>query len=134
MAEQIVEVVERWAEALRRGELAEEIWDENAEIVNAEGWVLDVTYRGREGVRKWWDDIAEAVSDLVLDFEEITALDHERVLTAQRFVGHFRTTGIPVDVTWASVITVRSGRIVHAIGYLTKNQALEATGHATGTD
>lgn len=61
-----------------------------------------------------------------MDIEEITPIDEERVLTVQRFVGQFRTTEIPLDASWASVITVRAGRMVHAIGYFTKEQALRA--------
>ena len=57
----------------------------------------------------------------------MTPLDEERVLTTQRWVGHFRHTGIPIDGSWASVITVRDGRIVHAVGYLTKKQAVRAS-------
>jgi ketosteroid isomerase-like protein len=62
-----------------------------------------------------------------MEIEEITPLDEERVLTVQRFVGQFRVTGIPNDADWASVITVKAGRIVHAIGYFTKEQALRAS-------
>jgi ketosteroid isomerase-like protein len=62
-----------------------------------------------------------------LEFEEMTPLDDERVLTTQRSVGHFRHTGIPFDGPWASVLTVRDGRIVHAVGYLTQKQAVRAS-------
>jgi ketosteroid isomerase-like protein len=124
----ITEVVARWAEALRRGDLGEEFWGPDLEIVNAEGWVLGgVTYRGHDGLRQWWHDLAEAFSEFKMEMEEITPLDEERVLTVQRFVGQFRLTEIPIDARWASVITVRAGRIVHAIGYFTKEQALQAS-------
>jgi ketosteroid isomerase-like protein len=61
-----------------------------------------------------------------MEIEEITSFDDERVLTVNRFVGHFRSTGIPFDGRWASVLTVRAGRITHAAGYLTKARALAA--------
>jgi ketosteroid isomerase-like protein len=124
------EVVARWADALRRDDLGEELWSPDLEIVNAEGWVLEATYRGHDGLRQWWHDLAEAFSDFRMEIEEITLLDEERVLTVQRFVGQFRVTGIPIDADWASVITIRAGRIVHAIGYLTKEQALRASSEA----
>jgi len=127
MGQQNVEVVARWAEALRRGNLGEALWDADLEIVNAKGWPLETTYRGHDGLRRWWDDLAEAFSDCALEFEEMTPLDEERVLTTQRWVGHFRHTGIPIDGSWASVITVRDGRIVHAVGYVTKKQAVRAS-------
>ena len=126
MGEQNVDVVSRWAEAIRRGDLAEELWDANLEIVNAEGWAIEATYRGHDGLRRWWSDLEEAFSDFAMEVEEITPLDEERFLTVQRFVGHFRATGIPINAQWASVITMKAGRIVQAVGYLTKGRALRA--------
>ena len=124
MGDQNADVLARWAETMRRGDLAEELWDEDLEIVNAEGWVVEATYRGYDGLRRWWGDLAEAFADFTMEVEEITPLDGERFLTVQRFVGHFRATGIPIDAQWASVVTVRAGRIVQAVGYLTKGRAL----------
>jgi ketosteroid isomerase-like protein len=71
-------------------------------------------------------DAIFARSDFAMEVEEITPLDEQRFLTVQRFVGHFRVTEIPIDARWASVITVRAGRIVQAVGYLTKRRALRA--------
>jgi ketosteroid isomerase-like protein len=123
----VTEVIARWAEVLRRGELGEEFWGDDLEIVNAEGWVVETIYRGHEGLRQWWHDLAEAFSDFRMEMDEITPLDEQRALTVQRFIGRFRTTEIPLDAEWASVVTVKDGRIVHAIGYLTKELALRAT-------
>jgi ketosteroid isomerase-like protein len=123
---QPIEVVRRWGEAVEAGDLAERLWHPDLEIVNAEGWALEATYRGHEGLHRWWSDLEEAFSDFRIEVEEITPVDEERVLTTQRFVGTFRTTGIPFDGPWASIITVRDGRIVHAMGYLSKRRALRA--------
>jgi ketosteroid isomerase-like protein len=126
MSERNEEVAARWAEAIQRGDLAEELWDSDLEIVNAEGSVLESTYRGHEGLHRWWADLAEAFSDFAMEVEEIRPLDEEHFLTVQRFVGHFRTTGIQFDAPWASVITVGDGRISRAVGYLSKGRALKA--------
>jgi ketosteroid isomerase-like protein len=126
MGERSVEIIARWAEAIRHGDPAEELWGANLEIVNAEGWPLEATYHGHDGLRRWWRDLEEACSDLTLEFEEITPIDEERVLTAQRWAGTFRATGLPCDGAWASIMTVRDGRIVRAVGYLTKRRALRA--------
>jgi ketosteroid isomerase-like protein len=89
MGEQNVGVVARWAEAIQRGDLAEELWDADLEIVNAKGWALEATYRGHDGLRRWWSDLAEAFSDFAMEVEEITPLDEERFLTVQRSLqGH----------------------------------------------
>jgi ketosteroid isomerase-like protein len=126
MDQESLEVVRRWRDAIQRGDLAEHLWDPNLEIVNAEGWALEATYRGHEGLRRWWSDLEEAFSEFRLEVDEVTSLNGGRVLTAQRFVGRFRTTDIPFDGAWASVLTVRGGRIVHAVGYLSKQRALRA--------
>jgi ketosteroid isomerase-like protein len=123
----VTEIITQWADALRRGDLGVEFWSTDVEIVNAEGWVVDTTYRGHDGLRQWWHDLAEAFSDFKMEMEEITPLDEQRALTVQRFVGRFRTTEIPLNAEWASVITVKDGLMVHAIGYLTKDLALQAT-------
>jgi len=122
----VTEVIAEWADALRRGELGEEFWSDELEIVNAEDWVVNTIYRGHEGLRRWWDDLAEVFFDFRMEMEEITSLDEQRALTVQRFLGRFKATEIPLDAEWASVITVKDGHIVHAIGYLTKDSALRA--------
>ena len=126
MAEDSLEVVGRWAEAIQRGDLADDLWDPDLEIVNAEGWALEATYRGHDGLHRWWNDLEEAFSEFRLEVEEVAPIDAERVLTTQRFVGRFRTTDIPFDGAWASVLTVRDGRIVQAVGYLSKRRAMRA--------
>jgi ketosteroid isomerase-like protein len=126
MGDQNLDVLASWAERVARGDLAEELWDPDLEIVNAEGWALEATYRGREGLRRWWSDVEEAFSDFGMEVDEVTQLDEEHFLTVQRFVGHFRATGIPFDGRWASLLTVRAGRIVRAVGYLTRGRAVRA--------
>ena len=121
-----LEIVKRWGEAIQRGDLAQELWAADLEIVNAEGWAIEATYHGYEGLHRWWSDLAEAFSDFAMQVEEIIPVDDERVLTVQRFIGPFRTTGIPFDAPWASVVTVKGGRITRAVGYLSKHRALAA--------
>ena len=128
MSEDAADVVRRWFEGTSEGDLAVELWHPDALIENARGWVLEVEYRGHDGVRQWWNDLAEAFADFRMELDELTPLDEERVLTTQRFVGHFRATGIELDGPWASVCTVRHGLIVHAVGYFTKQQAMKAAG------
>jgi ketosteroid isomerase-like protein len=123
-----VEVVRRWFEAMGRGDLGEELWDPGLRIENAAGWVIATTYSGHDGLRQWWSDLAEAFSDFRLELEELTPVDDARVLSTQRFRGHFRATGIEMNGLWASVTTVRNGRIVKAAGYFSKAAAMRAVG------
>jgi hypothetical protein len=43
-------------------------------------------------------------------------------------VGRFRHTGIRLDVSWASIVSVCDGKIVRAVGYGSLGQALKAAG------
>jgi ketosteroid isomerase-like protein len=103
-------------------------WDPDVEIINAEGWVIETTYRGHEGLRRWWDDLAEAFGDLRIVLEEVVEVDDERVLTTQRWVARFRTTEIPFDGRWASILWIRDGKVVRAHGHLSKRRAMRAVG------
>ena len=103
-----------------------EHWAEDVEIVNAAGWVIETAYHGHEGLRRWWEDLAEAFADFRMELVDAEDLDDGRVLTTQRLKGTFRSTGIPFDGLWASILHVREGRIARAEGYLSKGRALRA--------
>jgi ketosteroid isomerase-like protein len=125
-----LEIVLRAFEELRKGDFEGGAWDPNVEVVNAAGWVIETTYRGHTGLRRWWEDLAEAFGDFDLELDEMLEVDDERVLTTQRFVGHFRATEIPFDGLWASILWVRGGKVVRAEGYLSKRRAMRAAGIA----
>jgi ketosteroid isomerase-like protein len=103
-------------------------WDPEVVIENAEGWVLESVYHGHEGLRRWWDDLAEAFGDFRIVLEDRMELDDERVLTTQRFVGRFRLTDIEFDGRWAALIWIRDGKVVRGQGHLSRRRALRAAG------
>jgi uncharacterized protein len=121
-----LEVVRRAFEQM--GGDVQDAWDPDVEIFNAEGWVIETVYRGDEALRRWWEDLAEAFGDFRVVLEEMQEVDDERVLTTQRSVGRFRTTGLPFDGPWASILWVRDGKVVRAQGHLSKRRALRAAG------
>jgi ketosteroid isomerase-like protein len=99
-------------------------------VINAAGWVIESAYHGHTGLRQWWEDLAEAFDDFTLELDDVLEVDEQRVLTTQRFVGHFRATDIPFDGAWASILWIRDGRVVRAEGYLNKRRAMRAAGLA----
>jgi ketosteroid isomerase-like protein len=123
-----LEVVRRAFDDLLSGVYEGGAWDPDVEVVNAAGWVIEASYRGHAGLRQWWDDLAEAFGDFALELDDAMELDEERVLTTQRFVGHFRATEIPFDGPWASILWIRDGKVVRAEGHLSKRRALRAAG------
>jgi ketosteroid isomerase-like protein len=125
-----LEIARRAFEEMRSRRYEGGVWDPGVEVINAEGWAIETTYYGHEGLLRWWDDLAEAFGDFDIELDDVMEIDEERVLTTQRFVGHFRTTDIPFDGAWASILWIRDGRIVRAQGYLTKRRDMRAAGIA----
>jgi ketosteroid isomerase-like protein len=99
-------------------------------VINAAGWVIETTYRGHAGLKLWWQDLAEAFGDFDIELEDGQEVNGERVLTTQRFVGHFRTSEIPFDGLWAAILWIREGKVVRAQGFLNKRRAMRAAGVA----
>jgi ketosteroid isomerase-like protein len=129
-----LEIVGRAFEELRSGQYDGGAWDPDVEVINAAGWVIETSYRGHAGLHQWWDDLAEAFGDFTIELDEAMEVDGERVLTTQRFVGHFRATNIPFDGPWASILWIRHGKVVRAEGYLSKRRAWRAAGLAAEYD
>jgi ketosteroid isomerase-like protein len=130
MAGENVEIARLAFEELRRGEYEGGVWDPGVEVINAAGWVIETSYRGHAGLRRWWEDLAEAFGDFTLELEDVLEVDEERVLTTQRFIGHFRVTEIPFDGRWASILRIRDRKVVRAEGFLSKRRAMRAAGLA----
>ncbi len=126
MSAEDVELVTRWFKGLGQGELTPEICDPEIVIRNWDESPVPGPYHGREGLGRWWADIADAIEELHFELNEATDLGDGRVLTTQKIVGRFRLTGIPLDFPWGSIVTVRDGKILSATGYATPGQATRA--------
>jgi ketosteroid isomerase-like protein len=130
MSQDNLEIVRRAFDEMGGDEFS--VWDRDVEIINAEGWVIETTYRGHEGLRRWWDDLAEAFGDFRIELEEVMEVDEERVLTTQRFIAHFRKTEIAFDGPWAAILWIRDGKVVRGHGHLSRGRALRAAGLPPG--
>ena len=130
MSQENVEIVRRWWASVEAGDLPFDLTDENVRIDNIEQPVVQGAFHGHDGLRRWWQDFTEALTDIHHEVLDSTALDAERVLTEIRSQGHFRQTGLPIDLRWASIFSLRNGKVVHAAGYLSPREALKAAGLA----
>ncbi len=122
------ETIRRWFSALQSGDPAPEMCDTDIEIVNWAEAPITGPYHGHEGVRRWWEDLGDAFEELDWELQSIEPIDEQRCLTVQRLIGRFRHTGIALDAPWGSIVTVRQGKILRAVGYATPGQARRAAG------
>ena len=94
-----VELARRAYDAINRGDLEGfvSLIDPDVEfgslIAEAEG----KTYRGHDGVRQWWGDVAQALGGLDFQVHEIRAVGEDGVLA--KLVVKGEAGGVPVEQT-----------------------------------
>jgi ketosteroid isomerase-like protein len=129
MSQENVDLVRRsWQAVSSDGELPFELYNADLRIENMPEFPIQGPYDGHEGFAQWWEDLIEVIEDLRFEVKEVIDLGDGRVLSVQRALGRATHTGIEMDVLWASVVTLREGKIVRLQGYWTPEQAREAVG------
>jgi ketosteroid isomerase-like protein len=101
------------------------VWD----MSHFHGWPEDQVYEGVEGserfLREWvaaWDDWELHVEALHEAGDKVLALVHQH--------GRSRASGLPVDMSFAQVWTLRDGKQTRMEMYSDPNEALRAVGLA----
>jgi ketosteroid isomerase-like protein len=131
MSQENVEVVRRAFEAGARGDVdsAAEFWDPDIVWRAAEGAIDDVgEMHGLAAVRRYFQEGLDTFDDLSLVAEELRDVGDDRVLSIQRLKGRAKLSGIEIELRYASVNTVRDGKIVRVREYLSVEDALKAVG------
>ena len=133
MSRENVEIVRRAHEAWQRDDL--EAWlamiDPDIEWLTAvERSVAGSTSmcRGHEGMRELWALWRTEVEDFWIETEEIRDLGHDRVLHLAHLRFRGPASGIVAESEVALVQTLRGGKIVRSMDYLSHREALEAVG------
>jgi ketosteroid isomerase-like protein len=83
------------------------------------------TYRGRDGLRRYFRLWEEQFSDLDLSVDDV--IDNgDSVVVVARFSGRGRGSGVPVELPAVTRLTVRDGLIATWTAYATLDDALAA--------
>jgi ketosteroid isomerase-like protein len=85
-------------------------------------------YEGREGIRRYIARIRDSWSQWRFDPPERLVDAGDRVVVFLRVAGQGSTSGVPVEVKIAVVVTARDGRITSFWGYADRSEALKAVG------
>ena len=128
MSDAHVELVRRLAEAINTGEIPRDLLTDDFEAKNATTAVTDATYHGYEGALQWRADFFDVVDDAHFEIEEILAADADYVVIANHLSGRGASSGVPVELRWASVFWFRDGKIARGVGFNSRRAALEAVG------
>jgi len=128
VSDEHLEVVRRLAEAINTGDVPPEILTDDFELKNATTAVTDATYHGYEGALQWRQDFFDVVDDAHYEITEVLAAQDDYVVIANHLAGRGSSSGVPVDLRWASVFWFREGKIARCAGFNSRRDALEAVG------
>ena len=132
MSEQNVEVFKRGIDAGNRRDFDAVLADLDPEVEWHPGLIgplegQPTVYRGREGVREWFEQVDEVLGDVHMDFPEIRDLG-DRILA----IGHIRmrgeVSGAETESPMAYLIDYKNAKATRVRSYLDPQEALEAAG------
>jgi ketosteroid isomerase-like protein len=125
MSEADVDVVRQVVSAFRDRNVTRlrELFHDDAEFRSAIVTLEGGTYRGREEMERYMNELDAVFEDWHSEDEEFVDGGDGRVLLAFRIVGQGRGSGAPVNQPIAILWTVHHGRIRAAQGYLDPEEA-----------
>jgi ketosteroid isomerase-like protein len=126
MSEADVDVVRQIVAAFRDRDVPRlrELFHDDAEFRSAIVSLEGGTYRGREEMERYMNDLDAVFEDWHSEDEEFVDGGDGRVALVFRIVGRGRGSGAPVNQPIAILWTVRDGKAVTAQGYLDREEAL----------
>jgi ketosteroid isomerase-like protein len=133
MSEENVEIVRRALEANRSGppdatvEVVKELAHPDFEFTSRLSSIEGSTYRGPDGLRRYFEDMADAFQEWRNDVNEMTEVGPDTVLADITFhaTGH---SGVAVELQSFVACVLSSGKIVRIHAYPSRREALEAAG------
>jgi len=91
------------------------------------GWPEQQFYEGIDGARRFVREWTDAWDDWEIEVKTFHDAG-EKVVVVVRQRGRSRTTGLPVDMLFAQVFTVRDGQQTHMEMYADPDEAFKAVG------
>ena len=118
-------MVESAYDALNRRDLEAfvALSDPEVEVVSLIAESEGGTYRGHEGVRQWWRDVAGSLGGIQFEAEEIRELDDETLLVRVRTAGE--VADVQVEQVMWQAIAIRDGLALWWQPFRSEQEALE---------
>ena len=88
---------------------------------------FDRVYKGVPGIQEFLSDMRDTWEDYVLDLQEMVDLG-EHVVVVMRMSGRGVSSGVPVSQEVATLWTFQGQKAIHAKGFPSRDEALEAVG------
>jgi ketosteroid isomerase-like protein len=85
------------------------------------------SFRGHDGIRRWWQGMLDAWSDSETQVHELRRTGDE-LLIAITLRAEGRGSGVTIEARFFQVATIRAGKILLLRDFSDRDQALEAAG------
>jgi ketosteroid isomerase-like protein len=110
-------------------EQALELVDDDFEMVTPPELASEPdTYRGPEGVRRWWESFLEVMEWVRLEVQGVHVVDDRRVIFEFSINTRGRSSGIETDQRAVALATAREGKLYRLSFFGTLAQARAAAG------
>jgi ketosteroid isomerase-like protein len=130
MSEENVEVVRRIYEAAARRdpETIFALYGSDVELDATRLGVGDLgVYHGHDGLRRLFADLHEAWGRIDYDYEELLDAGEQVISVVARHAWG-RASGVEIERPFALLWTLRDGKVVRVVWFLSRAEALEAAG------
>ena len=135
MSQESIGLVERAHERLNKGDIdgLVALCDHDFELDMSARLVNPATYRGHEGIRRFYGEVREVWDEFRWEPQHFFEADNEVVVLVHSH-GRGRGSGLEMGRDAAMIWTVRDGRAVSVRFYIDRAKALEAVGLSEQTD
>ena len=130
MSQENVELVRLSVDATNRRDLAtlDGIWSEDGEFHSTFAASEGRVFRGRQGIRDYFDTLGEVFDDMRIEIEEITDVGEDRLVVELRVSGRGKGSGVNVEQRNGQVWTIVDSKVVRIDSYMSSTDAFEAVG------
>lgn len=133
MSEENLEIVRRLYEAAARRDTAAvlSLYDPGIELDASRtqrGAITGRLVHGHAALQRWLREWYGAWDNIDDDLEELIDAGEHEVISVMTQRGRGRTSGVEVEDRLATLWTIRGGRIVRAVWFPTREEALAAAG------
>ena len=131
MSQEMLEALRQGHEMINAGDLDGFLAILSPDVVWEEAYLgVDIrSYRGREGVREWWETGAEAMEESHWEIVRVLASSQDAIVAEVRYTGRGVGSGAEVTARLFQAIRLRHDGLADYVGgFPDASQALEAVG------
>ena len=130
MSQENIELVRLSVDATNRRDLAtlDAIWSEEGEFHSTFAASEGRVFRGRQGIRDYFDTLGDVFDDMRIEIEEITDVGEDRLVVELRVSGRGKGSGVNVEQRNGQVWTIVDSKVARIDSYMNPTDAFEAVG------